>query len=670
MAPAVLAPDSRNRALEHPSRTRIVRLFGNALNAVSERGWTVALAVYVVLVLATWVPFGFRIAGLQEEWDILGMLDRGENLWWITADSAAASHRLRPLEFVPHVMAYKLGGGFLWFNIITVAAFVLKGLAVFLLVERLFPGRRSVALFAGSLALFHPANTALFTFRFLPGYVAIVLFLFALVFLCDLARRGGWWRAVAAIGLLAASLLMYQIAFAATLLGPVMLFLVGVRRRRTLALLSALWFAAPVAVAVRGIPIWRHGDVYEKRNYAGQRPTLQDYFFDLKHGYRWQLLDAWRPNQWVDWNPRYLALGVASGAIVSIAVLATRHASSFVVAIALVLGFAVRRAAVLALVAAGLTSIAVTYGLHQHAHYVRQTDVRLRVLGELSQQLPSPRDGTMIVIRDRTAHLFRTWGPLSTFADAVMVAYRNPTLIVVGCDIPHGTTYLIGPEQTLAICPDGRDGTDIRFWTGWTYPVPPSLVAVFDYTFADELRLVRRISRLPTYDPRALADQGRVSRAGSLFPCDPIQRCTPNPTAGWPAGQVHEVLDAAATNLIGFRGVETSAQGLPFQWTDVRQAHVFARLPPRRSRFEMVVLFALDPRVLSSVRVRVNGVRLPATIASRGGGAIVSAVIPASALRGTLDDIEISSDVVRAAPGSDERLGLMVHRIDITPVGV
>jgi len=45
-------------------------------------------------------------------------------------------------------------------------------------------------------------------------------------------------------------------------------------------------------------------------------------------------------------------------------------------------------------------------------------------------------------------------------------------------------------------------------------------------------------------------------------------------------------------------------------------------------------------------------------------------VIPASALRGTLDDIEISSDVVRAAPGSDERLGLMVHRIDITPVGV
>ena len=75
-------------------------------------------------------------------------------------------------------------------------------------------------------------------------------FLFALVLLCDLARRGGSWRGAAIFLLLAASLLMYQIATAAVVIAPLVLFAVGVRGGRQLIALATVWDAAPVTFAI------------------------------------------------------------------------------------------------------------------------------------------------------------------------------------------------------------------------------------------------------------------------------------------------------------------------------------------------------------------------------------------------------------------------------------
>ena len=69
--------------------------------------------------------------------------------------------------------------------------------------------------------MLYPVNEGLFTFRVLHIRAAVVLFLLALVFLLDLVRAPRWWRFVLMSILLATSLLVYQIAAAALVLGPV-----------------------------------------------------------------------------------------------------------------------------------------------------------------------------------------------------------------------------------------------------------------------------------------------------------------------------------------------------------------------------------------------------------------------------------------------------------------
>jgi hypothetical protein len=173
--------------------------------------WAVAASAYMLLAVVMWLPFGFRANGLVEEWDISWLLDRGEQLWWITASSSVADLRLRPLTMLPFALAHSLGG-FVWLNIFAVAVFAMRGTATFLLVERLAPGRRPSAWIAGALAMIYPVNTGLFALRMTHINLAVSLFLFALVLLCDLAHRPRFWRLVVISILLAVSLLIYQIA--------------------------------------------------------------------------------------------------------------------------------------------------------------------------------------------------------------------------------------------------------------------------------------------------------------------------------------------------------------------------------------------------------------------------------------------------------------------------
>jgi hypothetical protein len=662
------------------------------------------LFLYGGVAVLLWLPFGFRTNGLVEEWDVMWLLDRGQQLWWITGSSAVAFLRLRPLSMAPESLVHALGGGFIWMNVLTLVALALKGLATFQLVDRVAPGRRPAAWIAGGLALLYPINTGLFTMRMTHIDIAVVMFLYALVVLCDIVRNPRWWRVLLMWLLLAASLLIYQIALLATLVGPVVLVLIGVRAWRRLVLLSAVWFAALAAVGGYWLVVASQGGAYEIDSAKGQRLPFNVYAHDFVESYIDQLFRGWRPTAWVTWSPGYIMLAVICGVAVGAAAffarndgqLASRSSllggigliaiaplgflpywaivaaihvtlkvyllSSVAVAagVALILGFVLRRASFVAVCGAFLVGLAALYGLHQHAHYVSLAERQARVLGEMVQQLPSPPEDTTIVVHDRSGQLGAEWtgGPPVTFAASVSVAYHNPTLRVALCDDVTGHAYLNG--DAIVRCPVAglaRKGAG-----------RPPLLAVFDYDLVHELRLVNRPKgSLPTdYAPQQLAGKGPPIRR-SVLPCWPVQPCTQPPSASFPKGYIDQPFDNNMLNVTGVRAGELAPDGTPFRWTDARVMHIYANLPSEEARFRLQILSVLKPTVLSSIELRINGVRVPTVTTREGSRYIAAATIPAAALRASPDDVAISSDTVHV-PGSVDGLGLAVTRVNIATV--
>jgi hypothetical protein len=396
----------------------------------------------------------------------------------------------------------------------------------------------------------------------------------------------------------------------------------------------------------------------------------------------------------VTWKPEYVLLGVLCGALVALTVLLARgestrlgRRSSFAgavgaVAIAplgflplwaivasihetlkvyllssiavaagagLLIGFLCRTRTLVAVVGGALVSLAAIYGLHQHAHFVGLAHGETRVLGEMVEQLPAPADGTTIVVRDSSGKLSQVWtlGPPVTFGAAVEVAYHNPTLRIILCDEAHGHAYSNG--VLLPSCPLGERAR----------------LAVFDYDLVHELRLLPQGSLGRGYAPLRLADKGPSLRS-ALFGCSPIQGCTDAPSASWPRGAVHETFDAEPDNLTGFRPAEKAPDGTSFRWSDSAETHVFAFLPARSATFDLSVLFTVDPAVLQTIRVSVNGHDVPAQVVPKPGRYVVRATIPAQALAPSPDDLEIRSRAVPVA-GSPDPLGLAVSRLDVTP---
>jgi hypothetical protein len=662
-----------------------------------------AFVVYTLLAIVLWLPFGFRMNGLVEEWDISWLLDRGEQLWWITRSSTIAYLRLRPLTMTPFAMAHALGG-FMWLNVIAVAIFALRGTATFLLVDRILPGRRPAAWTAGALAMLYPANTGLFALRMTHINLAVTLFLFALVLLCDLGRDSPWWRVVPMSLLLAGSLLIYQIALLAAVVGPAVLLVLGVRDWRRLAALAAAWYAGLAAVTVYWLVVISQGGTYELNSASGPRPSVRIYAHDLIQAYLDQTTGAWSPDPWVTWRPAFIGIGIGCGiAIAALGWASGRSSerslrerrtllagvglvvlspigflplwaivasiretlkvyllSSVAVAagIALLIAFLGRRIEIVAVCSGAFVAVGVIYGLHQHAYYTARAHGEERILGEMVDQLPSPPKGTTIVVRDRTGHLASgtnwTLGPPVTFGAAVSVAYHDPTLSVALCEELVQAAYVNGIP--VSRCPDKP-----------IQPGSPARIAVFDYDLLHELRLVTSQKGLPAgYDPRKLANRGPDMRR-SLFSCAPIQKCTDAPSASWPRGSIHELFDEFALNVTGIRGVEKPPTGPVFQWSNSPVVDVFAVLPSQAMRFDLHVVYVIDPSVLKTIRVSANGHSVPVSVASGADGYHVTGTIPARALAPARDILAIRSKVVPVT-GAPEPIGLGITRLDVQPI--
>ena len=228
----------------------------------------------VLLVAFLWLPFGFSLTGLIEEWDVLGYFTRSGVFPVIGPGTPLAAHALRPLTVLPQALAYMLDpNSFDGWHLLLMSALVLKGLASTLVVRSITPSARWSLLF-GLLVLVYPADTMQLAFRSLHINWSLSLILLASALLLaaqDSSRKSATMIfSVTAAASLLTSVLMYEVAFALVPL-PVLVLIVrgGIRatwsgfRARPLPLL--IWTAAcglcvayVIVVSIAGTESYQH----------------------------------------------------------------------------------------------------------------------------------------------------------------------------------------------------------------------------------------------------------------------------------------------------------------------------------------------------------------------------------------------------------------------------
>lgn len=141
----------------------------------------------VVVVLILWLPFGFALTGLLEEWGILGLFVNNGVFFFTGTTSPLAAHALRPLTIFPQAVAYWLdGNSFDYWHVLLMIALVIKGSAVSYLLRNL-TGSMKLGMIASVLVIIYPADTMQLSFRAIHinwalslALLGSALFLFAL----------------------------------------------------------------------------------------------------------------------------------------------------------------------------------------------------------------------------------------------------------------------------------------------------------------------------------------------------------------------------------------------------------------------------------------------------------------------------------------------------------
>lgn len=144
--------------------------------------WLLLLLALSLVLFALWLPFGFSLTALIEEWGVLGTYI-SHGLYFI-ADLASplAAHSSRPLTVFPHSLAFYLdANSFNYWHALLILSLFTKGFAFGYLIEKI-TGSMRWALLAGILVIVYPADTMQITFRGIHINWALSLLLLASCF--------------------------------------------------------------------------------------------------------------------------------------------------------------------------------------------------------------------------------------------------------------------------------------------------------------------------------------------------------------------------------------------------------------------------------------------------------------------------------------------------------
>lgn len=151
--------------------------------------WGFLIIPCALMLALLWLPFGFSITGIIEEWDVLALFTLHEPFVWVSPDGPLAMHRLRPLTVAPHAIGFLLDpNSFFYWNVLLIVSLLLKGLSGSLIGWWLTGSRRWAVVLA-LLVVFYPADTMQLSFRSFHINWSISFSLLS-VALCCLAYTG------------------------------------------------------------------------------------------------------------------------------------------------------------------------------------------------------------------------------------------------------------------------------------------------------------------------------------------------------------------------------------------------------------------------------------------------------------------------------------------------
>src|SRR5713101_345412 len=207
----------------------------------------VAFAALAGLVLTLWLPFGWKVTGLYEEWFVMSGGDTGKNPVRMLYNPPS-NQSYRPLTVAPYILGYILTpDSFLGFNIIFAIWMLGKGFAMYALVRRLVPENPSLAFVSGALLVVYPADRALLTLRTTNVQAGVFLLLVALNLLIVAWQRFRWPTVVAMLLAEGVALGTYEGGLLLTFGAPVLLVWLRDGIDKRLAAVVALWWAVSIA---------------------------------------------------------------------------------------------------------------------------------------------------------------------------------------------------------------------------------------------------------------------------------------------------------------------------------------------------------------------------------------------------------------------------------------
>lgn len=167
--------------------------------------WSMLTIAGVALVAAIWLPFGFALGGLIEEWEELGLFVTHGPIFFIDGTGSLSFLRGRPLTFAPQALAYALDHStFFYWHLLLALSLVIKFLSS-AYVGRFMTRSLVGGLLIGALTLHYPADTMQINLRTLHIDCSIALALLAGV-LALRAQEVAGMTARLALSLLAAAL--------------------------------------------------------------------------------------------------------------------------------------------------------------------------------------------------------------------------------------------------------------------------------------------------------------------------------------------------------------------------------------------------------------------------------------------------------------------------------
>ncbi len=155
----------------------------------------------LVLILLLWLPFGFHLGALLEDWGLLRIYSEvGGPIFFTGSTGELAQHQVRPIMTTLWAIAYAVDPDSWWFWHVELALSLLVKGASMTWIAHYLTGSRRWAVVAGMLFIVWPADTLQMAFRAVNiGFSAGLSTMAAALFIAAYEARGGAARTVRSV---------------------------------------------------------------------------------------------------------------------------------------------------------------------------------------------------------------------------------------------------------------------------------------------------------------------------------------------------------------------------------------------------------------------------------------------------------------------------------------